>query len=240
MAGALDPLGLLSPPYNKDVDFLHPSKDVSDAVNPCETPPLSSLDPPEPSNRPGVESPIPSVGPIDPALQVFTEDMDKTMPLLHNFAQWPPETTEHNAVVGSMPQAKRAASDFFYGNDDYGDAHCGVGVVNNHGKRRESRQSSSSNDSHSRTEGSKGGKHKEKNRLAASKSRQKKKKENENLEAQSKLLEDEQAKLKATADLLQSEVLSLKNEILKHGLCTNCEQIQKYILESANRLVYER
>ncbi|KAI1494524.1 hypothetical protein F5X96DRAFT_617421 [Biscogniauxia mediterranea] len=239
MAGALDPLGLLSPPYNKDFDFLNDSKDASDAVNPCGTSALSSLDPPDPSNRP-VESPsIPSVGPIDPALQVFTGDMDNTMPLIHNSAQWPPKDTEHSAVAGSVPPAKRTDGDFFYGDDDYVDAHYDVGSLKNHGKRG-SRQSSSSNDSHNRTERSKGGRHQEKNRLAASKSRQKKKKETEKLEAQSRLLEDEQAKLKATADLLQSEVLNLKNEILQHGLCSNCDQIQKYISESANRLVCER
>ncbi|KAI5928339.1 hypothetical protein F4810DRAFT_648032 [Camillea tinctor] len=236
MALTCDPLGLLSPPYSKDCNFSNDIKDLSDTVNHCNTDPLPSWDATSPSDYPA-ETPTQHISPIDPVSQSLTEEMDNAVSSTHDSAQLPSEQAEHS-TVGQTPSEKGTTRGSSHAANDSDDAS----AMNSNDKRRErreSRQSSSTNDSHSRIKKSKG-KHQEKNRLAASKSRQKKKKENEKLEAQSKVLEDEQARLKATADMLQSEVLLLKNEVLKHGLCSDCEQIQKYISESANRLVREQ
>ncbi|KAI1799208.1 hypothetical protein F4811DRAFT_124956 [Daldinia bambusicola] len=75
----------------------------------------------------------------------------------------------------------------------------------------------------------------EKNRVAASKCRKKKKKETNNLQVRAKALTAERNVLKSMADALREEVIELKNEILKHGMC-DCHVIQNYITESARQI----
>ncbi|KAI1479412.1 hypothetical protein F4774DRAFT_381925 [Daldinia eschscholtzii] len=75
----------------------------------------------------------------------------------------------------------------------------------------------------------------EKNRVAASKCREKKKRETENLQTRAKALTAERKALKFMTDALREEVIELKNEILKHGMC-DCQVIQKYITDSARQI----
>ncbi|KAI1471872.1 uncharacterized protein F4812DRAFT_197056 [Daldinia caldariorum] len=75
----------------------------------------------------------------------------------------------------------------------------------------------------------------EKNRVAASKCREKKKRETENLQTRAKTLTAERKALKFMADALREEVIELRTEILKHGMC-DCQVIQKYITESARNI----
>ncbi|KAI8959470.1 hypothetical protein F5Y11DRAFT_350447 [Daldinia sp. FL1419] len=75
-----------------------------------------------------------------------------------------------------------------------------------------------------------------KNRVAASKCREKKKKETTNLQAKERALATERDALKSMAEALREEVIGLKNEVLRHGMC-NCSVIHKYIAESARQIV---
>ncbi|KAI1506221.1 hypothetical protein F5X99DRAFT_127404 [Biscogniauxia marginata] len=222
MACINDPLGILSPP--DDGDYTLP-KTNSDTINPSETPPLPSWDTIDPGDYP-----VKSITPIDPAIQGLTKSTVNFVSLVDD-SLVSPNLTKHQVVDRLAPPAMQTANASL---DAEGDV-----PVDHQVKRRDSRRSSSSDDSQTRT-GRPRKRQLEKSRLAANKCRQKKKKENANLEAQSRLLEDQQIKLKAAADVLQSEVLILKNEILKHGLCSDCEPIQRYIAESANRLVCRR
>ncbi|KAI1135322.1 hypothetical protein F5Y05DRAFT_395246 [Hypoxylon sp. FL0543] len=76
----------------------------------------------------------------------------------------------------------------------------------------------------------------EKNRVAASKCREKKKRETAKLQARERELAAERDALKSMAEALRTEVLGLKNEVLKHGMC-DCSVIQKYITETARQIV---
>ncbi|KAI2468405.1 hypothetical protein F4781DRAFT_398193 [Annulohypoxylon bovei var. microspora] len=76
----------------------------------------------------------------------------------------------------------------------------------------------------------------QKNRVAASRCRQKKKKETAKLEARERDLAAKRDVLKCVVDDLRVEVLGLKNEVLKHGMC-DCSVIQKYITETARQMV---
>ncbi|KAI1417868.1 hypothetical protein F5Y13DRAFT_149938 [Hypoxylon sp. FL1857] len=75
----------------------------------------------------------------------------------------------------------------------------------------------------------------EKNRVAASKCREKKKRETANLQVRERALAAERDALKSMADALRMQVLGLKNEVLRHGMC-DCSVIQQYIVETARQI----
>ncbi|OTB04570.1 hypothetical protein M426DRAFT_11459 [Hypoxylon sp. CI-4A] len=75
----------------------------------------------------------------------------------------------------------------------------------------------------------------EKNRVAATKCRQKKKRETSKLQERERQLTAQRNGLKSMVDALRMEVLCLRHEILKHGMC-ECPVIQKYIAESARQI----
>ncbi|KAK7928553.1 hypothetical protein PG985_005551 [Apiospora marii] len=76
---------------------------------------------------------------------------------------------------------------------------------------------------------------KEKNRVAASKCRRKKKEEEQVFEERRRMLQVQNRTLMDSAASLRAEVLSLKHEILRHGLC-NFQPINTYIATAAARL----
>ena len=78
----------------------------------------------------------------------------------------------------------------------------------------------------------------ERNRVAATKCRQRNKKQEKKLVEKCRALEAERGDLLTENGALQYEVLTLKNEILKHGFC-DCEFIQRYIADSARHVVRE-
>ncbi|KAI5862282.1 hypothetical protein GGS23DRAFT_597890 [Durotheca rogersii] len=75
----------------------------------------------------------------------------------------------------------------------------------------------------------------EKNRVAASKCRQKKKRETAILQERERGLAAQRQSLKLAADSLRDEVVGLRNEVLKHGMC-DCSVIQRYIMETARQV----
>lgn len=72
--------------------------------------------------------------------------------------------------------------------------------------------------------------------MAANKCRKRKNDETEDLKVAGDRVEEEHAVLVANAAALRSQVLDLKNELLKHGDC-DCELIRTYIENAARRLV---
>lgn len=74
-----------------------------------------------------------------------------------------------------------------------------------------------------------------KNRVAASKSREKKKRGIVKLQERERRLAAERDVLRFTATALRTEVVELKNEVLRHGMC-ECSVIQKYITETARQI----
>jgi hypothetical protein len=75
----------------------------------------------------------------------------------------------------------------------------------------------------------------ERNRIAASKCRRKKRLEEKDMEEMRRSLELHNAILQDTASNLREEVLSLKNEILRHGTC-DFPPIQNYVLAAASQI----
>ena len=72
----------------------------------------------------------------------------------------------------------------------------------------------------------------EKNRIAASKCRRKRKDEERIFEERRRMLQVQNRILMGSVALLRAEVLSLKHEILRHGMC-NFEPIDTYIATAA-------
>lgn len=75
----------------------------------------------------------------------------------------------------------------------------------------------------------------ERNRVAASKCRQKKKAWVQDLEAEAHQYHANCERLRATVDVLSSEVLLLKSQLLKHNTC-ECYRIRQYLGDEAARL----
>lgn len=70
--------------------------------------------------------------------------------------------------------------------------------------------------------------HRERNRRAADKCRKKKHEWTKDLEAQARALEHRRNFLKGTVEMLSTEVLALKEEVLRHTQC-GCDRIQQYL-----------
>lgn len=114
------------------------------------------------------------------------------------------------------------------------------GVENNgnsNSKRRKmSKHSSIESDEH-RQEQAKREKFLERNRLAASKCRQKKKEHTMQLETRYKEQSDKKEKLMGEIARLRSEILGLKNEVLKHAQCGD-EPIKLHLAQMVKKITY--
>ena len=78
----------------------------------------------------------------------------------------------------------------------------------------------------------------ERNRLAASKCRQKKKEHTTLLESRYKEQSDKKEKLVAEISRLRSEILGLKNEVLKHAQCGD-EPIKLHLAQMVKKITYK-
>ena len=104
-------------------------------------------------------------------------------------------------------------------------------------KRSSSRFSPSDCDDHGQ-EKAKREKFLERNRLAASKCRQKKKEHTMLLETRYKEQSDKKEKLMAEIARLRSEILGLKNEVLKHAQCGD-EPIKLHLAQMVKKITYK-
>lgn len=110
-------------------------------------------------------------------------------------------------------------------------------------KIRENKQSSTANDNggtetdEQKQEKLKREKFLERNRLAASKCRQKKKEHTMMLESRYKEQSDKKEELVAEIARLRSEILGLKNEVLKHAQCGD-EPIKLHLAQMVKKITY--
>ncbi|KAI0108147.1 hypothetical protein F4814DRAFT_454991 [Daldinia grandis] len=79
----------------------------------------------------------------------------------------------------------------------------------------------------------------ERNRMAASKCRKKQKLANSELQERARIMSEQHNYLVAHKVSLESEMISLKNELLIHGSC-GCEPITDYLMQAAKRFVRGR
>lgn len=107
-------------------------------------------------------------------------------------------------------------------------------------KRRKLRGTAASNhfdDSPRYPEQAKREKFLERNRLAASKCRQKKKEHTQQLEARYKEQSDKKEQLMMEISRLRSEILGLKNEVLRHAQCGD-EPIKLHLAQMVKKITY--
>ncbi|KAH0555707.1 hypothetical protein GP486_006349 [Trichoglossum hirsutum] len=79
----------------------------------------------------------------------------------------------------------------------------------------------------------------ERNRLAASKCRQKKKEWTKGLEERARSLQNEKLQLQMIVGSLKSEMIYIREELLKHGNC-GCERIRDYLGAEVNALAHNQ
>lgn len=104
-------------------------------------------------------------------------------------------------------------------------------------KVREHKQSSSGPEDESKQDRAKREKFLERNRLAASKCRQKKKEHTMMLETRYKEQSQKKEELVAEIARLRSEILGLKNEVLKHAQCGD-EPIKLHLAQMVKKITY--
>lgn len=108
---------------------------------------------------------------------------------------------------------------------------------NYHPKRRRTSKHYSIESDDQRQERAKREKFLERNRLAASKCRQKKKEHTMQLETRYKEQSDKKEKLMGEIARLRSEILGLKNEVLKHAQCGD-EPIKLHLAQMVKKITY--
>lgn len=109
--------------------------------------------------------------------------------------------------------------------------------INVSGKRRRTSKNSSGDSDELYHERAKREKFLERNRLAASKCRQKKKEHTMLLESRYKEQSDKKERLLAEIARLRSEILGLKNEVLKHAQCGD-EPIKLHLAQMVKKITY--
>ncbi|KAI1463971.1 uncharacterized protein F4812DRAFT_445203 [Daldinia caldariorum] len=153
-----------------------------------------------------------------------------TMPIDLNYQQIISPTEDHNNAI-QTPQPERDSEE--KDNEKYN----GGDIFKKDNKKpvmTNSRRSSGSSNKFTSDES--GIDKRERNRMAASKCRKKQKLANSELQEKARIMSERHNYLIAHKASLESETISLKNELLMHGSC-GCEPISDYLMQAARKFV---